>query len=147
MVIARSVSSVTPLAESGQALVELAILLPVVAVLLGVTFNGWDAMQQSIRLTTAARAAAIAAAHDMSAGKASSAATDAVAAVNSEESSSAYQSGNPAADDYVATSTGTETTSAGVTISVVRVTISHASVTLVPVVWALHVNTTATARY
>ena len=51
--------------ESGTALVELALVLPLVILLLGVAFNGWNGMQATIRLTSAARAGAIVAAADL----------------------------------------------------------------------------------
>ncbi len=134
--------------ESGQALIELAILLPVVGALLGIVFNGWDAMQQSIRLTSAARAGAIAAANDWANSSSANAQTDALAAVNDEENTSAYQDRNGAGDNYVdiPSALTSETTSGGVTIKTITVTITHASVTLVPIVWNIHVTTRATAR-
>jgi Flp pilus assembly protein TadG len=136
--------------ESGQALVEFVLVLPVVALVMGVAFNGWNAMQLSIRLTTAARAGAIQAANDLAANPAQTQAAlaAATAAVNAEEGdTNVYQDTNSAAQDYVSMSTSSTTTSGGVTINMVTITISQTSATLVPIVANLPVNAHATARY
>lgn len=49
-------------------MVEMVVILPLVLILLSFAFMGWDSMQQSIRLTSAARAGAIKAANDLQAG-------------------------------------------------------------------------------
>src|SRR5580693_2663826 len=72
--------------ESGQALVEFALVLPLVILIVAVAFNGWDGMQKTIRLTSAARAGAIVAASDLAAGDSQQTAwNDAVTAINAEE--------------------------------------------------------------
>jgi Flp pilus assembly protein TadG len=135
--------------ESGTALVELALVIPLVILLMGVAFNGWNGMQESIRLTSAARAGAILAASDLTSapGATGQAATDAATAINAEEGTDLYQSTNSGANNYVSIATQTDTISARVTISVVTVTISHASVSFVPFVGSFPVTTHATARY
>lgn len=138
--------------ESGQALVEFVLVLPVVALLMGVAFNGWNALQLSIRLTSAARAGAIEAANDLAAKDSQQVAWDAAtAAVNAEEGDTGvYQDTNAQAPDYVDMKTSTqEVTSSNSTvqIQVVQITISQTSATLVPFVTNLSVNAHATARY
>ncbi len=77
--------------ETGTALVELALVIPLVMLLLGAAFNGWNGMQESIRLTSAARAGAIVAANDLTASSShpamtqSQALADATTAINAEE--------------------------------------------------------------
>jgi len=139
--------------ESGQALVEFVLVLPLVALLMGVAFTGWNAMQLSVRLTSAARAGAIQAAADLASGDSQAqAATDATTAVNNEEGvSGVYQDSDPAAADYVSVSQPTSQTVSGTsgttTINVVTVTISRTADTLVPFVGNIAVNTHATARF
>ena len=133
--------------ESGTALVELALVIPLVILLLGVAFNGWNGMQESIRLTSAARAGAILAASDLTS-KPGQALADATTAINAEEGvTGVYQSTDSGANNYVSMATQTDTISAQVTIKVVTVTISHASVSFVPFVGSFPVTTHATARY
>jgi Flp pilus assembly protein TadG len=139
--------------ETGTALVELALVLPLVILLLGVAFNGWNGMQEAIRLTSAARAGAIVAASDLTSNASHAATTtgqalaDATTAINQEEGVAVYQSVDSAAGNYVRMSEATQSVSSGVTISVVTVTVSHSSVSLVPFVGSLPVTTHATARY
>jgi len=140
--------------ESGTALVELALVLPLVILLLGVAFNGWNGMQSAIRLTSAARAGAIVAANDLTSSSSHPATTmnqaviDATSSINQEEgTTSIYQSIDSSANNYVSLSESTQNISSAVTISVVTVTISHASVSLVPFVGSIPVTTHATARY
>jgi Flp pilus assembly protein TadG len=136
--------------EAGTALVELALVIPLVMLLLGAAFNGWNGMQESIRLTSAARAGAIVAANDLTTkpGAVAQAATDATTAINSEEGTPGlYQSGNSGANNYVSVSTQSDTISSNITINVVTVTISHASVSFVPFVGSFPVSTHATARF
>jgi|GEM_PF-5916038 len=138
--------------ESGQALVEFVLVLPVVALVMGVAFDGWNAMQLDIRLTSAARAGAIEAASDLAANDAPQTAWDAAtAAVNAEEGDTGvYQDTDPSAQDYVHMSTSTQTVASGngpIAMNVVTITISRTPATLVPLVSTLSVNTTATARY
>ena len=140
--------------ETGTALVELALVLPLVILLLGVAFNGWNGMQQTVRLTSAARAGAIVAASDLTsspshpATSTNQALVDATTAVNQEEgATNLYQSVDAAANNYVSMSETTDTISSGMTIKVVTITISQSSVSLVPFVGSLPVTTHATARY
>jgi Flp pilus assembly protein TadG len=138
--------------ESGQALVEFVLVLPVVALIMGVAFDGWNAMQLDIRLTSAARAGAIQAASDLAANDAPQTAWDAAtAAVNAEEGDTGvYQDTDPSAQNYVHMATSTQSVTAGngpIAMNVVTITISRTPATLVPLVSTLSVNTTATARY
>ncbi len=71
--------------EDGQSAVEFALILPVIVLLVAIAFNGWSALQSSIRLTSAARAGAIAAANDLGAPNNKSTSTalaDATTAIN-----------------------------------------------------------------
>ncbi|HVA02781.1 MAG TPA: TadE/TadG family type IV pilus assembly protein [Acidimicrobiales bacterium] len=141
--------------EAGTALVELALVIPLVMLLLGAAFNGWNGMQESIRLTSAARAGAIVAASDLTSNSGHTATTqstalaDATTAINAEEgATNVYQSTDSGANNYVSIAlTPNETISGSVTISVVTITISHASVSFVPFVGSFPVTTHATARY
>ena len=146
--------------EGGQALVELVLVLPLVALLLGVAFNGWNGMQLAERLTSAARAGAIQAANEL--GNANPPATqtnqtvldDATKAVNAEEGdggSAVYQDSNSGADDYVSMTTSQQTISTPnggtLNINVVTITITQRSSSLVPFVGTFPVTAHATARY
>ena len=138
--------------EAGQSAVEFALVLPVIILLVAIAFNGWSALQSSIRLTTAARAGAIAAANDLGPPNNMSTATalaDATTAINNEEGvSGVYQHTNAAADNYVSLSTSTDTLAGtGVTIKVVTVTITHRVTAWVPVVSLPQLSARATARY
>ncbi|HUI04448.1 MAG TPA: TadE/TadG family type IV pilus assembly protein [Acidimicrobiales bacterium] len=136
--------------EGGQAIVELALALPILALLLGVAFNGWNGMQLSVRLTSAARAGAIQAANDLGTNPTDTqtAWNDAVTAVNEEEGvNTLYQNVNAAANDYVTLSTSTESVSGGITMHVVTITIRETTSSLVPVVASFPVTAHATARY
>jgi Flp pilus assembly protein TadG len=140
--------------ESGTALVELALVLPLVILLLGAAFNGWNGMQSTIRLTSAARAGAIVAANDLTSNSTHPATTtnqalvDATNSINQEEgTTNLYQSTDASANNYVSMSESTQNIATGVTMSVVTVTISHASVSFVPFVGSFPVTTHATARY
>lgn len=140
--------------ETGTAIVELALVLPLVVLLLGAAFNGWNGMQQTIRLTSAARAGAIVAASDLTPTSARAAMTEdqawtaATTAINAEEGTNVYQRGDSGANNYVSIAlTPNETISGQVTINVVTITISHASVSFVPFVGSFPVTTHATARY
>jgi Flp pilus assembly protein TadG len=125
--------------------------------LLGAAFNGWNGMQESIRLTSAARAGAIVAANDLTATPAhptglsqKQAVDDATTAINAEEGAATgtYQDDNSGANNYVSITTAQNITISGnVTISTVTVTISHSSVSFVPFVGSFPVTTHATARY
>jgi Flp pilus assembly protein TadG len=152
--------------ESGQSIVEFALILPLIVLLMAIAFTGWDAMQQTIRLTSAARAGALQAAHDLSqyisqnsltcaqmvpgqsgwTTESPTAWNHATTAVNNEEGSSAFQNSSSASDNYVNMTESTDTNS-GLTIYVVSVTVSHKVGAWIPVVSTQHVNTTATARY
>ena len=152
--------------ESGQALVELALVLPLVALLMGVAFNGWNSVQLSLRLTSAARAGAIQAASDLttdlvpnpnqplSSAQKQTAWDAATTAVNQEEGvTNLYQDSNSGANNYVDMSTTMQTIPAdsgdpqSVTINVVTITISRASANFVPFVGTFPVTAHATARY
>jgi Flp pilus assembly protein TadG len=145
--------------ESGQALVEFALVLPLVALLMAVAFNGWNGIQLSLRLTSGARAGAIAAANYLAtqptqpanAAELQTAQDNATADVNAEENTTIYQDSNSSQPDYVGISTTsssfTDSTSATVTINVVRITISQVSVDLVPIVGAIGVSVHASAEY
>ncbi len=154
--------------ESGQALVEFALVLPLVILLVRVAFNGWNGIQLDLRLTSAARAGAITAAHDLSVdltnnpGQAlsptdfSNASCDAKSTINAEEGvTGLYQCSNPSGADYVSISPPSQqftVPSSGlgdssITVRVVTITISGASVSLVPVVGNISVSAHATAEY
>ena len=144
--------------ESGQALVEFALVLPLLVLLVGIAFNGWDAMQVSIRLTSAARAGAIAAANALADQETTTQAQDAATnAINQEEGGgSTFQDlpGESSQPNYVniavnpgeTLSTGGGIGSSG-TIGTVTITITPSSITLIPFVQQISVATHATARY
>jgi len=130
-------------------MIELALALPILALLLGVGFNGWNSMQMSVRLTSAARAGAIEAANILGNNPTDTqtAWDDATTAINEEEgTNSVYQNVNAAANDYVNIATSTEQTSGGVSINVVTITIHETTSALVPVVASLPITAEATAR-
>jgi Flp pilus assembly protein TadG len=133
--------------EEGQALVEFALVLPLIVLLMAVAFNGWNGIQLDLRLTSAARAGAIAAANDLAAGN-GMALSDAVGAINAEESTTIYQT-VPTKPDYVSMTTQTDTTggTSPVSFSVVTITISNVQITLVPIAGNISVAVHATARY
>lgn len=142
-------------------MVEFAIVLPLLMVLMAVAFNGWNALQLSIHLTSAGRAGAIKAANDLAAGDSTQTAwNDATEAVNLEEglsagsgasciSGSTYQNCDPSGSDYVSFSTTNQTTSTGIALSVVTVQISSPADTLIPIPGLDDLNVTAhgTATY
>jgi Flp pilus assembly protein TadG len=146
--------------DTGQALVEFALVLPLLVLLMGIAFNGWNAMELSIRLTSAARAGAIAAANTIGTdnllpGQAVSTAQQlaaqnaAMTAVNAEEGVSAvYQDTDASHSNYVAILVNPQDqTTNGPTIGTVKITISPAPATLIPFVGKISVTTDATARY
>jgi len=144
--------------ESGQALVEFALVLPLLVLLVGIAFNGWDAMQVSIRLTSAARAGAIAAANALADQETTTQAQDAATnAINQEEGGgSTFQDlpGESSQPNYVniAVNPGETLSSGGGigssgTIGTVTITITPSSITLIPFVQQISVATHATARY
>ena len=129
--------------------------LPLVILLLGIAFNGWNGMQESIRLTSAARAGAIVAAKrsvgDPNGSNTRTVLDDATTAVNEEEF-------GPGAPVSTKTMTRAPTTTSAcrrrqpitptdVTINVVTITISQSSASFVPFVGSFPVTTHATARY
>jgi hypothetical protein len=114
----------------------------------GIAFNGWDAMQVSIRLTSAARAGAIAAANAIALGQSSAAQGDAINAINQEEGGGGTFQANPSRPNYVNVVTNSsEPLSNGGTIGTVTVTITPSSITLIPFIQQISVATHATARY
>jgi len=153
--------------EGGQALVEFALVLPLVILLVSVAFNGWNGIQLDLRLTGAARAGVLVAANQLSTDVANNngpptpaqfqqalkAATD---AINAEENTTVYQTSDPS-HDYVSFTPagGTMDTVTGIggsgesTISfnVVTITISQAPVSLVPVIGNISVSAHASAEY
>ncbi len=154
--------------ESGQALVEFALVLPLVILLVSVAFNGWNGIQLDLRLTSAARAGALVAASELAndvttvnngaqptQAQFDQALVDATTAVNNEEDTTTYQSTNPNGSDYVSLTApppGTDTVSDGsgdppISINTVTITISQASVALVPVVGNISVSAHAAAEY
>lgn len=136
--------------ESGQALVEFALVLPLLVLLVGVAFNGWDAMQVSIRLTSVARAGAIAAANAIADQETTAQAQDAATtAINQEEGGgSTFQDGQMSQPNYVSIANNpSESLSNGGTIGTVTITITPSSITLIPFVQQISVATHATARY
>jgi hypothetical protein len=124
----------------------------------GVAFNGWDAMQVSIRLTSAARAGAIAAANALADQETTTQAQQAATiAINQEEGGgSTFQDspGQASQPNYVniavnpgeSLSNGGGIGSSG-TIGTVTITITPSSITLIPFVQQISVATHATARY
>jgi Flp pilus assembly protein TadG len=137
-------------------LVEFALVLPLLVLLLGVAFNGWNAMQVSIRLTSAARAGAIAAANALSMQETTTQAQDAAtAAINQEEGDVTTFQDNPGQSsqpNYVNIVVNpseplTNCACGGGTIGTVRITITPSSITLIPFVQQISVATHATARY
>jgi Flp pilus assembly protein TadG len=158
--VSRRLGSARRRDETGQALVEFALVLPLLVLLMGIAFNGWNAMELSIRLTSAARAGAIAAANtiggdNLQPGQAVSQAQQqaaqyaAMTAVNAEEGvSAAYQDTDDSKPNYVAINTNSQDqTTNGPTIGTVTITISPAPATLIPFVGKISVTTDATARY
>ncbi len=137
--------------EDGQSLVEFALVLPLVILIVAVAFNGWDGMQESIRLTSAARAAAIRAASDLASNVPQSTLLDDVTkAVNQEENTTVYQHNSSGAPDFVNVSTNQTTitdTQTSFPMSTVTVTITPNPVTLIPFVGKISVTASATARY
>ena len=147
--------------EKGQALVEFALVLPLVILLVAVAFNGWNGIQLAVRLTSAARAGAVQAANDLGADVTAHPGTPptalefqnawdaATSAVNQEEGvTGVYQDKFPNQADYVNMPAPYTQSLNGVgTVGVVTVTITQASVTLVPVVGNFSVSAHAAARY
>ena len=134
--------------ERGAALVEFALVLPLLVLLVGIAFNGWDAMQVSIRLTSAARAGAIAAANALVDQDTTSQAQDlAVAAINQEEGNNLYQDQQQSQPNYVNINTTPESLNGGGAIGTVTITITPSSITLIPFIQQISVATHATARY
>jgi Flp pilus assembly protein TadG len=140
--------------ESGQALVEFALVLPLLVLLVGIAFNGWDAMQVSIRLTSAARAGAIAAANALSLDEPTNSVKQAaIDAINQEEGGGSTFQGDSSQPNSVSVVTNTSESlnddgngDTG-TIGTVTVTITPSSITLIPFVQQISVATHATARY
>jgi len=142
--------------ESGQSIVEAALVFPVLALMIGIGLTGWSAMQQSIRITSAARAGAIKAANDLAADlptptapQLQTAHDDATAAVNQEEGlTNVYQDTNSAQNNYVNMTEATDTLNGtGVTIDLVTVTVWHQVGQWIPIVSGLTAGAHATARY
>lgn len=142
--------------EEGQALVEFALVLPLVALIVGVAFNGWNGIQESIRLTGAARAGALVAASDLGNTTTPMGPQDVLAAattaINAEEDTNVFQSDDPGANDYVSMVTSTQSVpmdqgNAAVSMNVVTITIHESQLDLVPFVGSLPVTAHATARY
>jgi Flp pilus assembly protein TadG len=127
----------------------MAILLPLLLLLFGIAFTGWDAMHRSIGLTSAARAGAIKAANDLGVSKTTQqvAWDDAKDAVNQEEGTNVYQDSTPGADNYVLMSPTPDVIDGSLTINVVTITISHEVPTDIPTVTDIHLKVHASARY
>lgn len=133
---------------------EFALVLPLLALLMGVAFNGWNGIQLDINLTSAARAGAVAAANSL-AGNSNPSTSDinnatglAITAINQAEGVSNVYQGDPSQADYVNVTTSPgQPLQSGITINVLEVTISNVSVTLVPVVGAISLSAHASARY
>jgi len=140
--------------QRGVAIVETALLMPLLLILLGVAFTGWDAMHQSVQLTSAARAGALKAASDLDAQNAicdppnnkpspaqmANAKNDAITAINTEENSAAFNTNN------VSVSCSASTID-GISASFVTVTITQPVQTFVPLVPGFTLTTHATARF
>jgi Flp pilus assembly protein TadG len=136
--------------ESGQAIIEFVLALPVLALLMGAAFNGWNSMEMSVGLTSAARAGAIQAANDLGANKTQQQAwNDATTAINAEEGQTTrYQNVNPSAGNYVnLTINPSESTTGGTVMKTVKITITTTPVALIPFVHSLSITASATARY
>ena len=134
----------------------------VVILLMSVGFNGWNGIQLDVRLTSAARAGALQAASDLAAdmrlnpaqpptlAQINAALDDATAAINAEENSTIYQHVDPTKDYVTILPSHNDVTAPGertITINVVTITISQASVALVPVVGNISVTAHAAAEY
>ncbi len=123
----------------------MALILPVVLLVLGAAYTGWDAMRQTIGLVSAARAGVIMAANDLQNGKSSAALSDATAAVNDEEGvSGLFSSGPGCTNNCVALTSGPGPLSA---VGLVTITITRSVGTDIPVVPGINVAAHATARY
>jgi Flp pilus assembly protein TadG len=148
--------------ESGQALVEFALVLPLVILLVSVAFNGWNGIQLDLRLTSAARAGALIAASDLSAdlrnnpgqplsaGQIQTATDDATTKINDEEGvTGVYQDSPSGGDNHVTLSQSQDTVSGPqpITVNIVTISISQASVVLVPVIGNISVSAHAAAEY
>lgn len=94
----------------GQAVVELAVALPLLVALATLVFAGGRLLATSVALTDAARAGAVAAASDVARGQPSQAASDAVAAAAAEGTPLSC-SGDGIPDGCVAVATTTGSTS------------------------------------
>jgi Flp pilus assembly protein TadG len=131
-------------ASKGQALVEMALVLPVMALLLGVAYTASDAMHSTIGLTSAARAGAIVAANDLRNSMSSTQAlTDATSTVNAEENVNIYQSGGGCTDNCV---TLAQPTGGSSSINLVQITITHSVTSALPLLSGIKVSTQAAAR-
>ncbi len=140
--------------ETGQALVEFALVLPLVILLMSVAFNGWNGIQLDVRLTSAARAGALQAANALATNPTQVAAAWGLAtnAVNLEENSTIYQNTDSSLPDYVNLTQTQSPVAHGpgepaITVNVVTITISQASVALVPVIGKISVSAHAAAEY
>jgi Flp pilus assembly protein TadG len=156
--------------EAGQSIVEMALILPFITLLIAIAFTGWNALQQTIRLTTATRSGAIKAANDLSGyiatnklqcsamvsgstawtndfSQSPTPQDDATSAINAEEGvTNTYQDNSASSDNYVSLTSAIDN-DAGVSVYVVTITISHQVATWFPFLSAPHVTATATARY
>jgi Flp pilus assembly protein TadG len=132
-------------ASKGQALVEMSLILPVVFLLLVTAYTGSDAMHQAIGLTSAARAGAIVAAHDLQIPLGSDVAlSDAVNAVNAEEGvSNVYTSGGGCSPNCVTLNQPSGTLS---TITMAQITVTHWVVPDVALLAGIQISASASAR-
>ncbi len=134
----------------------MALILPVMMLILGAAYTGWDAMRQTIGLSSATRAGVIMAANDLQNSKSASDLLDATAAINAEEGVNGLftYSGEPGkppgyvcTNNCVSLTTSAPGISGVATFGLVTITITRSVGTDLPIVPGINVAAHATARY